>query len=1759
MSAAHVGGPTFHTTGRDWCEELLTNGVAICYDVLLEETIKIRDALRTQLVDGATLSDLEAVTDILDVWLRMRPLRHNTDRAARVLWSEFIASDGPKPLDLLLEQPARLIRRPEKDSSVLDLKHYDFVPTEDRLGVARRDGTPLTSSCEPFAPMRKRVRELKLVANQDVLGASIQESVYRICEHYRKYVVMICDFDKRSDPDGFVDLFETDTPHVVTIVNQDGSNQLASKNGYIYIGGNATISGPDLNGRHLIASQRMVSTITQQDEMGQCPEITSGSHPSYTRPNLPLFFKAAAMGNEGSLGTTKERAMHILAESLFGRGVADTALLVVSRHTTVSISEDRRLNPLLKLGIFQPSTQTFMSSTAFDDHATDYDAVKQQQKMYTRLIQVAIKVEGKLLDEVLNSVEPISQINRQSLSETVVYTILTTADDAKGDNFIVQGSDSVLVGIDNDHVLKPPVSQPKWVTKPWVMSHTSDSGPPSENVVSDDSTRASSGVYGTAVDNVPRHVVNFKNILLCHRGVLDTPVHPTVLAALQKIDLEPMLVKLLTQMDQYSRKVKQMQEHMTLANGAPENNWISLEIGSDDAAARMLRLWNRLKIAAQHKGSVSHRDLFQNALPAIHEYYQIIIEGVQSGGQFNGDVFEHTVYEECGRGLHDRVLRWLYYQEFKVNPALRSVTPPPFFIHDVLDTKTRRSICAGIEAGHIPSAAPPGDAASAHATKPHLCLLLAESRLLPMNPSTVRCILEAILQEEVLGLADPGQILHVLPPAWRREPALMTKLLLARVTDPQLLQLGARWLANNTRIPDTTAAGAPTSLGVTTQMLAVQIAVEETITMAQDAQPLPPMLPGSDGRSFDKTESVLFSQLQFCENHGVTVDCNARHTPEGRPLGAQNDDAVLSFVARKFKEAAKKGCVASNLNWLFSRLVNVWGARRLAGHSEIVRYWRCIDSTTPSGKAAVDAIAKLSCNNWRLAWALAVEELLRPNSAISACHLQSAGLGACVILPAAVKELLDDAGAVRRVNATGLRTVGRMTSPVFGITLYFKVRPELPGVECMVRDLACALFGPNAAPPAELARWNHSGSTGIKYDDPVLVSLGVSGRTMLEVLQSDPADRDAVLSSLEPESLSQVLITAMMTMPEDGKPDNYICEEITAADGKKLYRLVCIDNDKSFAPPIARGKSHNGVHLRVKCVLFCLDQMHEPVHSAVRKRICSPHFDILGIVGQWLDTINRVSKRNTSVYADAKRSTKKLWNASEPSTIVVPLEPGLVQKLCSKLDRLRKCLQRTPDCTHFDVMVNVEPLLAWRYRDADYGCSLLDRFYKLDQDGFKLAADGSLTSRFSTKSMMGSMVTGDQLTFEAMISSAAKGVSVNMLKRIRNGEERSPAQGLQELEPMLKAWQELEKYTPALLEILLTPNGQADHIPATVIESIVGNTDMTQLPEIAKNRVLDLLSKRSAEMLVVKLRELAPIKGSALDRALGNNLTILKLINCGGKAFCIKQDGLLSSIAKRCSALELLHYEGNHVTKSFAHTGLRTQPVVFVSLLELRIVNCSKLQVVSVIFGRASGCQQPGRAVIEVCPSLKENGVQISGNLDRHMCRVTNCGAASIGFVASLNGDKAATTIGSVGHFNMTVVLGCYYSGKTHLCDVFKEVLRNFSDNVATGIVPEIVGTREWYDTQSIRNGLMLVDTAGEKRGDATQHGQIPNARCGLNAWLDQLPARLDRIRRQADCKDAAVSAIWMFSVASKADLLCTEHLRLAIKYFDEKVLVVGK
>jgi hypothetical protein len=381
------------------------------------------------------------------------------------------------------------------------------------------------------------------------------------------------------------------------------------------------------------------------------------------------------------------------------------------------------------------------------------------------------------------------------------------------------------------------------------------------------------------------------------------------------------------------------------------------------------------------------------------------------------------------------------------------------------------------------------------------------------------------------------------------------------------------------------------------------------------------------------------------------------------PATVWEEGPLLAIVAR--------ACVASkhtapSLHQIFILLIEL-GADSLGDIHTMVRYWRqaLLEAATcraqmegggaaggtpnlPPARVGCDAVLQAFENfqgsNRRLAWEMSLETHLPLELNPAHSDVQMADRGFCRFEQGGFRQLVVD-GVFKKSNTTGRSTVGRLAgSP--GCDLYLKCRPELPGVELMVRELARALFGQNAAPYAVLARWQRTGVAGVDAGDPVLLSQGVPGRTLHEVLTcagvAPTEAKETVLARLDPASFSEAAILAMLTMPEDGKPGNYICEELPSG----TVRLVCIDNDHSFAPAAAELGLH--VHFRVKCILFCLETMHEPIDPSTRSALLDAtgggsKQEVFRPLMCWLEAMSRTCSQNDALYDGSSQSAAALW------------------------------------------------------------------------------------------------------------------------------------------------------------------------------------------------------------------------------------------------------------------------------------------------------------------------------------------------------------------------------------------------------------------------------------------------------------------------------------------------------------------------------------
>jgi hypothetical protein len=196
------------------------------------------------------------------------------------------------------------------------------------------------------------------------------------------------------------------------------------------------------------------------------------------------------------------------------------------------------------------------------------------------------------------------------------------------------------------------------------------------------------------------------------------------------------------------------------------------------------------------------------------------------------------------------------------------------------------------------------------------------------------------------------------------------------------------------------------------------------------------------------------------------------------------------------------------------------------------------------------------------------------------------------------------------------------------------------------------------------------------------------------------------------------LINAMLTCPEDGKPDNYIMEPVENG----LYRVVCIDNERCMCPttlPIATVKafrrSSGLASLRPKSVLLCMPDMLSPVHPEVRSTLLA--LDVNTFIQRWVAKANLINTQHRSVFT-AEDVLGLAEHPTSPTVIGVPMnDQTLPVQLYQKLRWLQSALARSMTVTHLDVLSVLEPELAAIYGPALLSnplMGILDRFRIVD-------------------------------------------------------------------------------------------------------------------------------------------------------------------------------------------------------------------------------------------------------------------------------------------------------------------------------------------------------------------------------------------------------------------------------------------------------------
>jgi hypothetical protein len=399
------------------------------------------------------------------------------------------------------------------------------------------------------------------------------------------------------------------------------------------------------------------------------------------------------------------------------------------------------------------------------------------------------------------------------------------------------------------------------------------------------------------------------------------------------------------------------------------------------------------------------------------------------------------------------------------------------------------------------------------------------------------------------------------------------------------------------------------------------------------------------------------------------------------------------------------------------------------------------------------------------------------------CFLEGAQLGKIALPPGLTKKLLDEQGDIRRVIDYGRRNVNKITIP-WKQDLFFKQYPEMPGVEYAIDKLFELLIG-HGTSFTDLAKLTPA--NGESY--PVLISQGIQGENLHDVL-SDPI-KARQLEKLDPLAFSELLIASLLVNFEDAKPDNFILE----LQPNGTYRLVGVDNDHAFVPPLVK---EGGSTVQVKCILYCLDLMKQPIHPAARERFLS--FTPERLLRLWLNQLNEQNQRYCALFSEIER--RELFDTKKRPGMVIPIpfKTGAIAEIYQKFQRLQLALKESPQLSGLELLRIVIPSLGIRYEEAFHSCkNPLERFLSLTSTQYSIAIAGRYQTMINSRQMLQSMAIPEKSAWN-------------------KAAEQGPTQALQELQ---RLQQEIEASAQQLQQIRdALQAGHADHFNKLQLDTV---------------------------------------------------------------------------------------------------------------------------------------------------------------------------------------------------------------------------------------------------------------------------------------------------------------------------------------------------
>ncbi|MEN8237118.1 MAG: ankyrin repeat domain-containing protein [Pseudomonadota bacterium] len=1171
-------------------------------------------------------------------------------------------------------------------------------------------------------------------------------------------------------------------------------------------------------------------------------------------PNGGVHFK----GNTTSVGLDvgMEAAMYWFSKALFGRGMAATSLITLNE---VDITVPPYDSPARSAYGQACQIQESMSDSgeviqlplqSWQDFFAMHPEFKSEftESHASHLIQAAHHVEGMPLNKFIEAVHQLPKAKKKkyryqdldpdSYSEHVVFGALLNFSDGTPGNFMVRTAEKpyAIVGIDNDMALGPDIVQVR-VT-----------------VYDKDANGKVTGSHKTH-----KHVVETRNILYC-LPLMHSVVADSVRNRLLSLTSEQLLLSWLgqikvqeqeyqrllhtgydqTQRDtQANRFTHRQHSHMSQYQYAEE---LQLPVKlAPGMLSQLHKNYQAVQVVLVNNPKATHWDLLLAVSPIAGRYYQAMLQRYATEDNPAFSTFQHIchcTYEDLyiEYVLQDQLDKPLNHPELQTGQTLRQVLSEITTSSDVIKHRTQRiddavhDLLSDLDLQVYKKANSQLSQISSPRQQPvptSSLISLTSARLLPLL-DVVRHHFAGLLrisqlthshQRQQLGAAT-GNV-RPIHPSWYADQLLLdviaeTGTLSRQQNNPKNNQERIAAILNfllqdlKLDVSATNAAG-QNALHIASQCGASKHILQLLIQL------------GVDKDHFDRSRQTVLDVAMFAGQQQTVINLI--------DLGIHKVSAslALKFYTQQVLSAAK------SLRHAFVQLMRQNPAvdwRVCLQHMlPPTQQQRQQTSTSPTSSKKTKKTLKIRKGKPRKFSKKTNQQQKKQQLAHSLTQQVGQDGAETTVLTSSfsyrkipeiiLQQLFEVTGKFRIYSRQGNHIVANAVlhagqdNNIKEHCLYFKVYPELPGIEEAVGWLTRELLG-FGAPHTELIRLNNI---------PILLSQGITGKTLLEVIKTNPKQ----LNQLDAASISGMLLLAMLTNPEDGKPDNYIVEP--HPQYPSIYRIWGIDNDHAFVPAVVKEKASGKAVAQVKTILYCLNQMWEPVHPDVRQKILNTTPQSL--LHCWLRELKKINNNYTTIFTQQEQIH---YLQKQECFIGVPFQPGAIAHLYEKFMQLKDILFHNENCTHLELLSKLEPRLAKRYKPAlAQDILVIERFKQVDVPFYQPNKHGSYTTLTTSAQVLQSMhIPLKQDTFTLM----------------REGQGYGPVQALKELQQIEE---ELSKKN---LQQLALQTGNFDILKDLTLESsrakFLQNLDFNEVTPSQQEAILTILQGKKLRELTLK-------------------------------------------------------------------------------------------------------------------------------------------------------------------------------------------------------------------------------------------------------------------------------------------------------------------